>query len=47
MFESFQQDKDPRKTNLGIGAYKDESNSPIVLKSVKKVPNNNKINLKG
>ena len=38
-FESFQNDKDPRKINLGSGAYREENNSPIILNSVRKVFN--------
>lgn len=34
--ESFKADKDPRKINLGVGAYRDENGKPYVLNSVKK-----------
>ncbi|PFH54525.1 hypothetical protein AMATHDRAFT_52140 [Amanita thiersii Skay4041] len=34
--EAFKADKDPRKINLGVGAYRDESGKPYVLTSVKK-----------
>ncbi|KAF8641077.1 hypothetical protein AX17_000721 [Amanita inopinata Kibby_2008] len=34
--EAFKADKDPRKINLGVGAYRDESGKPYVLNSVKK-----------
>jgi aspartate/tyrosine/aromatic aminotransferase len=35
--EAFKADKDPRKINLGVGAYRDEHGKPFVLESVKKV----------
>jgi len=34
--EAFKADKDPRKINLGVGAYRDEKGRPYVLNSVKK-----------
>ncbi|KII93192.1 hypothetical protein PLICRDRAFT_35377 [Plicaturopsis crispa FD-325 SS-3] len=34
--EAFKADKDPRKINLGVGAYRDENGKPYVLGSVKK-----------
>ncbi|KIJ21699.1 aspartate transaminase [Paxillus involutus ATCC 200175] len=34
--EAFKADKDPRKINLGVGAYRDESGKPYVLNAVKK-----------
>ncbi|KAK2461875.1 hypothetical protein APHAL10511_006338 [Amanita phalloides] len=34
--EAFKADKDPRKINLGVGAYRDETGKPYVLSSVKK-----------
>ncbi|KAJ3719872.1 pyridoxal phosphate-dependent transferase [Lentinula raphanica] len=34
--EAFKADKDPRKINLGVGAYRDEHGKPYVLTSVKK-----------
>ncbi|KAI0347998.1 PLP-dependent transferase [Trametopsis cervina] len=34
--EAFKADKDPRKINLGVGAYRDENGKPYVLTSVKK-----------
>ena len=34
--EAFKADKDPRKINLGVGAYRDENGKPYVLNSVKK-----------
>jgi len=33
--EAFKADKDPRKINLGVGAYRDENGKPYVLPSVK------------
>jgi aspartate aminotransferase len=35
--EAFKADKDPRKINLGVGAYRDENGKPFVLPSVRKV----------
>jgi aspartate/tyrosine/aromatic aminotransferase len=35
--EAFKADSDPRKINLGVGAYRDENGKPYVLPSVKKV----------
>ena len=32
--EAFKEDKDPRKMNLGVGAYRDDNNKPVVIKSV-------------
>ncbi|KAK0198397.1 glutamic oxaloacetic transaminase AAT1 [Armillaria mellea] len=34
--EAFKADKDPRKINLGVGAYRDGAGKPYVLTSVKK-----------
>jgi len=34
--EAFKADRDPRKINLGVGAYRDEAGKPYVLESVKK-----------
>ena len=34
--EAFKADKDSRKINLGVGAYRDEHGKPYVLASVKK-----------
>ncbi|THV04891.1 glutamic oxaloacetic transaminase AAT1 [Dendrothele bispora CBS 962.96] len=34
--EAFKADKDPRKINLGVGAYRDENGKPYVLTSVQK-----------
>ena len=35
--EAFKADKDPRKINLGVGAYRDGNGKPYILPSVKKV----------
>jgi aspartate aminotransferase, mitochondrial len=35
--EAFKADQDPRKINLGVGAYRDSDGKPYVLTSVKKV----------
>jgi aspartate aminotransferase len=35
--EAFKADKDPRKINLGVGAYRDGDGKTYVLGSVKKV----------
>lgn len=32
--EAFKEDKDPRKMNLGVGAYRDDNNKPVVIRSV-------------
>jgi aspartate aminotransferase len=34
--EAFKADKDPRKINLGVGAYRDEHGKPYVLNAVKR-----------
>ncbi|KAG0170259.1 aspartate transaminase aat1 [Apophysomyces sp. BC1034] len=34
--EAFKKDTDPRKMNLGVGAYRDDNGKPYVLTSVKK-----------
>ncbi|KAG1881718.1 pyridoxal phosphate-dependent transferase [Suillus tomentosus] len=34
--EAFKADKDPRRINLGVGAYRDEDGKPYVLNAVKK-----------
>ncbi|CAO3650943.1 unnamed protein product [Cunninghamella blakesleeana] len=34
--EAFKKDTDPKKMNLGVGAYRDDSGKPYVLESVKK-----------
>ena len=33
--EAFKRDKDPKKVNLGVGAYRDDHNKPVIIKSVK------------
>jgi len=35
--EAFKKSTDPRKVNLGIGAYRDDNGKPVVLECVKKV----------
>ena len=35
--EAFKADKDSRKINLGVGAYRDDQGKPYILPSVKKV----------
>lgn len=35
--EAFKRDQDPKKINLGVGAYRDENGKPYVLPSVRKV----------
>lgn len=35
--QSYLDDQDPRKVNLGIGAYRDDNGKPLVLESVKQV----------
>lgn len=35
--EAFKADTDPRKINLGVGAYRDDKGKPYILPSVKKV----------
>ena len=35
--EAFKADKDPKKINLGVGAYRDDHGKPYVLNAVKKV----------
>ena len=35
--EAFKADKDPRKINLGVGAYRDDQGRPYVLNAVKRV----------
>ena len=46
---AFKADTDPRKLNLGVGAYRQENGQPLVLNAVKKAemklvtdPNENK-----
>ena len=33
--EAFKRDTDPKKLNLGVGAYRDDNNKPVIIKSVK------------
>ena len=35
--EAFKADNNPKKINLGVGAYRDDSGKPYILPSVKKV----------
>ena len=35
--EAFRRDTDPRKVNLGVGAYRDDAGNPYVLPSVREV----------
>ena len=35
--EAFRRDTDPRKVNLGVGAYRDDNGNPYVLPSVREV----------
>jgi hypothetical protein len=35
--DAFKKDNDPRKMNLGVGAYRDDNGKPFVLSSVRKV----------
>lgn len=35
--EAFKRDTNPKKMNLGVGAYRDDNNKPFILPSVKKV----------
>ncbi len=35
--QAFLKDTDPRKVNLGVGAYRDDNNKPYILKCVKEV----------
>ena len=35
--EAFKKDTNPKKINLGVGAYRDDSGKPYVLPSVRKV----------
>lgn len=36
MTEAFKADSDPRKLNLGVGAYRTEDGRPLVLSAVRK-----------
>ncbi len=35
--EAFLADTDKRKLNLGVGAYRDDNNKPVVIEAVKEV----------
>ena len=35
--EAFKRDPNPKKMNLGVGAYRDDNNKPYILPSVKMV----------
>jgi len=35
--EAYKKDKNPKKINLGVGAYRDDNGKPFVLPSVKQV----------
>lgn len=35
--EAFKKDKNPKKINLGVGAYRDDNGKPFVLPSIRKV----------
>lgn len=35
--EAFKRDTNPKKINLGVGAYRDDNGKPFVLPSVRKV----------
>ena len=35
--EAFKRDTNPKKMNLGVGAYRDDNNKPYILPSVKMV----------
>lgn len=37
--EAFKKDTNPKKMNLGVGAYRDDNNKPFILPSVKKAEN--------
>lgn len=34
---AFNSDADPRKVNLGVGAYRDDNSKPYIFKIVRKV----------
>ena len=38
--EAFKKDTNPKKMNLGVGAYRDDTGKPFILPSVKKVCSN-------
>lgn len=35
--EAYKKDADPKKVNLGVGAYRDDAGQPHILPSVRKV----------
>ena len=35
--EAFKKDQDPRKMNLGVGAYRDDKGQPFVLSCIRQV----------
>ena len=37
--EAFKRDENPKKVNLGVGAYRDDDGKPFILPSVKAVSN--------
>lgn len=42
---AFNKDTDPKKINLGVGAYRDDNGKPFVLESVREVlTNQNQLN---
>jgi len=41
--EAYKRDTNPKKINLGVGAYRDDSGKPYVLPSVKQVAYNENI----
>ena len=45
MTEAYKRDQDPRKINLGVGAYRDDQGKPYVLGCVKKVTFENWLDL--
>lgn len=38
--EAFKRDTNPKKMNLGVGAYRDDQGKPFVLNCVRKVRHN-------
>ena len=38
--EAFKRDNNPKKMNLGVGAYRDDNGQPFVLPSVRQVEKN-------
>ena len=43
--EAFKRDTNPKKMNLGVGAYRDDNNKPYILPSVKLVAKTNHLQL--